>query len=174
MSSKKSNVSIVDGKLILSLPEAETPVVWQMDIDAAKSAAFTVEEDKKQKLFYLTLKADDGKEQKIAPFKEKDGAVAVLMETSSILQNAHGKIKHTAANTNAPVEKQDKGEKMGGVLAVLLIVALLGVWMISASMSRISDTGGVGYQASSEGVSLGTSSESTGVAVSADDFLSNR
>ena len=41
-----STIKIVDSKLILSLPTAQMPVVWQMDLDKAQSAAFTIKENK--------------------------------------------------------------------------------------------------------------------------------
>lgn len=174
MSSEKSKVNIVDGKLILSLPDAETPVVWQMDINKAKSAAFTIGEDKKAKLFYLVLRDEEGKEQNIASFKDKDGAVAVLMETSEMLQSSHGKIKKDKSPVTADTSPQHdpKSEKLGAVLAVLLIILLLGVWVLSATMSRSVDT--YGYQDETASSASPSSPNDTGVAVSADDFLNSR
>ena len=49
----QSIANVVDGKLILSLPEAATPVIWQMDLEQAQSCALEVKEDKKSKQFNL-------------------------------------------------------------------------------------------------------------------------
>lgn len=173
-----SSVKIVDGKLILSLPTAQTPVVWQMDLENAQSAAFTIQEDKKNKNFTLVLKAQDGSIDEIAPFDDKESAVEILMETSNVLQNAHGQIKSgstTASNTNvAPSQSQNNTEggsdKLGAFLAFALVAVLILIWTMSSSTpSKISDA--VGTSATAGSVEP---RQSSGVPVSADDFLSNR
>ena len=172
-----SSVKVVDGKLILSLPDALEPVVWQMDLEQAQSAAFTVKEDKKSKSFKLVFKAEGGKTEEIAPFADKQSAMDVLMETSEALQNAQGQIR-TAASTSEATAKMgafgtEKGDKLGAVLAVALIIFLVLSWIIFSSVpEKLADTkrelGTYGTSASS------TSRDSSGVPVSADDFLSNR
>ncbi len=173
-----SSVKIVDGKLILSLPTAQTPVVWQMDLENAQSAAFTIQEDKKKKNFSLVLKAQDGSIDEIAPFDDKESAVEILMETSSVLQNAHGAIKSggtAASNTNvAPSQSKNNTEggsdKLGAFLAFALVVVLILIWTISSSTpSKISDVAGTNAASGSV-----EPRQSSGVPVSADDFLSNR
>lgn len=171
-----STVKVVDGKLIMSLPNAQTPVVWQMGLDQAQSAAFTVEEDKKTKTFSLVLKLQDGETQNIAPFEDKQTAIDILMETSSALQNAHGKIQpvtiaQATNNTTAYAPQQDtQNNKLGAILAVLLIILLVGVWLLSASNSiQLKDE-----RLSTSVTSPEDAKSAAGVPVSADDFLSNR
>lgn len=187
---KNFSVTIVDGKIILSLPEACEPVVWQMDLERAQSAAFTVKEKKKEKRFALVLKSDDGEAEDIAEFDDKKSAVAVLMETSSVMQNAHGLIKGAGATAPSGVGAQAQpsvvassaksggSDKAGAVLAVILVVILLGIWAISASIpSKVGSVGSTAASSSSSSnfVSAPTPArESSGVPVSADDFLSNR
>ncbi len=169
-----SNVKIVDGKLILSLPEAQTPVVWQMDLNKAQSASFTVIENKKENNFTLVFKSDDGSTDEIAPFDEKQTAVEILMATSNALQNAHGKIK-PAANNNTNTSSEKKTDKLGAILAIALVFVLIGIWMLSAAGSGRIGEGGVNPSTAS--TSFGGASDprqSSGVPVSADDFLSNR
>lgn len=173
-----SSIKIVDGKLILSLPTAQTPVVWQMDLENAQSAAFTIQEDKKKKNFTLVLKTQDGNIDEIAPFDDKESAVEILMETSNVLQNAHGQIKSgsPASNANvAPSESQNKSaggsDKLGAFLAFALVVVLLVIWTVSSSVpEKITTAGGTN---SASGISADPR-QSSGVPVSADDFLSNR
>ena len=43
-----ASANVVDGKLILSLPEAENPVVWQMDLSSAKASALEVKKDEEK------------------------------------------------------------------------------------------------------------------------------
>lgn len=169
-----SNVQIVDGKLILSLPEAQTPVVWQIDLEKAQSASFTVKENKKDKNFDLLFKASDGSTDSIAPFDEKQAAVDILMETSSVLQNAHGQIK-PAANSNTSASKEGKSDKLGAILAVSLVIVLIIIWSFSAlGPGRI---GQGGFNPAASPASTADASDprqSSGVAVSADEFLNNR
>lgn len=179
-STLQSSIKIVDGKLILSLPNAQTPVVWQMDLESAQSAAFTVQENKKAKTFSLILKKENGETDEIAPFEDKETAIAVLMETSEALQSAHGQIKTSAAtqqsNQQQPAAANSNAQgsdKLGAFLAACLVLVLIGVWMISSSVpNKIAGTNGV----STAGTSNANASprQSAGVAVSADDFLSNR
>ncbi len=170
-----SNVKIVDGKLILSLPEAQTPVVWQMDLEKAQSASFTVVENKKEKNFALVFKAEDGNADNIAPFDEKQSAVDILMETSNVLQNAHGKIK-PASNSHSAAANDNKTDKLGAILAVALVIVLISIWTLSATGPGRIGQGGVNpstASASSYGENA-SPAQTTGVPVSADDFLSNR
>ena len=37
-----ASANVVDGKLILSFPHAQTPVLWQMDLAQAKASAIEV------------------------------------------------------------------------------------------------------------------------------------
>ena len=171
--SLQNKVSIVGGKLILSLPEAETPVVWQMNLDNAQASAFTISEDKKKKIFTLLSKTQDGNENDIADFKQKDAAIAVLMQASEVLQNNVAVGVGVEVNQNAvAVGTKDKSDKYGALIAFFLIVVLFVVWMISAS-SNIEDISGVSGGTSPSGVAS-SPRESSGVPVSADDFLSNR
>ncbi len=169
---KASPVKIVDSKLILSLPDAKDPVVWQMSLEQAQASAFTVKEDKKAKLYNLVFKMQGEEEEIIAPFTQRQDAVDVLMHASEALQSAQGKITGKAG-VAAVGQKSEKGDKMGAVLAVILIILLFFTWTIFSSapsrlagMDRIEDGN---YRSETR-----TPRDSTGVPVSADDFLSNR
>ncbi len=166
-----SSIKIVDGKLILSLPDAKEPVVWQMDLTQAQAAAFTVKEDKKAKIFNLVFKTQGEKQETIAPFDDKQSAIDVLMETSEVMQNAQGKIQSNASTTATP--EKEKGDKLGAVLAVILIILLFLSWTVFSSAPQ--KFGGMeSIEAGSYGSATGNPREAAGVPVSADDFLSNR
>lgn len=171
-----SNVTIVDGKLIMSLPDAQMPVVWQMDLEKAQSSVFTIQEDKKTKSFTLILKQSNNAVDEIASFDNKQDAVDILMETSSALQNAHGQIKPTTANNSnqhiSSPQSDTKGDKTGATLALALIIILGLIWTISASGNL--DPNRKTTASSFEGSLSKNARESSGVPVSADDFLSNR
>lgn len=167
-----SSVKIVDGKLILSLPDAKEPVVWQMDLAHAQAAAFTVKEDKKAETFNLVFKAQGEKQEDIAPFDDRQSAIDILMKTSETLQNAQGKIQNSASTT-ASAPKSEKGDKLGAVLAVILILLLFFTWMFFSSAPY--KFAGIDHvENGNYGTATGNPRETSGVAVSADDFLSNR
>lgn len=169
-----NTASVVNGKLILSFPNAENPVVWQMDLEKAASCALEIKEDKKTKLFSLVQKISDDQQNTIASFKEKAEAIAALMATSSALQNGDTKSVNVApANAAASVQyvqaPQTKGEgKKAAILAFLLILLLVIIWAISVPLGQIKLS-----EKSHSANSTGTSSP-TGEAVSADEFLKNR
>ncbi|MGH1404600.1 MAG: hypothetical protein ACRBDL_10185 [Alphaproteobacteria bacterium] len=177
----QSSISIVDGKLILSLPNATSPVVWQMDLGAAQSSSFTINEDKKKKQFALISKNQDGNAEDIATFSDKDTAISVLMETASALQNAHGQIKSEPIATITPANmaaqgilagapaNDTKNDKLGALLAVGLIIVLFAIWAISATKSSSLEE-----LSSAPSSTPAQNSDATGVPVSADDFLNNR
>ena len=164
-----SSIKIVGDKLILSWLGAKEPVVWQMDLAHAKAAAFTVKEDKKTKTFNLVFKSQGEKQENIAPFDDKQSAIDVLMETSETLQNSQGGASKAAS---APKEKDDD-DKLGAILAVILIILLFFTWIFfSSAPSKFAGLGNV--ESGSYGSTSGNPRETSGIAVSADDFLSNR
>lgn len=176
-----SSASVVDGKLILSLPDAATPVVWQMDLEQAKSSALEVREDAKTGRFALALKTQKGETLDIAAYEDKALAVQALMVTSKALENAHGKIRPAAANSqdagpaSARFAQQggfagaqpQTGSKASAILAILLILFLFMAWAFT--IPKASDT-----IARTRSAATGAPTTDTGVPVSADDFLSNR
>jgi len=131
---KKPKAHVVDGKLVLSLPRAENPVVWQMDLAATKTSALEVvtQED----VSTLTLKTPKGEVVTIASFQDPDDALAGLLVTSKALKVAHGKIAVQPANDSAvpfaqPGTFLKTTAKVIGALLVLfflysLVLALLG------------------------------------------------
>ncbi len=165
-----SNVTIVGSKLILSLPNAQMPVVWQADLDQAQSSSFTLQEDKKAKAFTLVSKNQDDVVNEIANFSDKQVAVDILMDISNVLQNAHAQIKINTASSDGKTisahKKQDN--KIGAIIAVSLVAILVIIWVISASNNLNT------VKNSSNNVSNISASGSSGVAISADDFLNNR
>lgn len=172
-----SDVNIVDGKLIMSFPHADIPVVWQMDLDLARTSSIEVQEDKKRKGFTLVFKSDSSEAKDIATFTEKQDAVNALMDASRALQSAHGKIRPVVQITNSGlVQAQQSGAKNansrkssipGFLLAIALVLVLLLIWGIS-SVAPLDRT--PAPESTSSGIS-GTTSGASGVPVSADDFL---
>lgn len=177
-SALNSSVKIVGDKLILSLPDSKEPVVWQMSLEQAGTAAFSVKEDSADKSYNLVLKSQDGASTNIAPFEDKSGAMAVLMEISQVLQSKQA-LRYMGANVSGKVGKvkgkpSGKSDKLGAILAILLSIVLIFIWFVSASASRNLGTSSSVQDEVSYGAGSTVSRDSSGVAVSADDFLSNR
>ena len=169
-----NSAKVVDGKLILSLPGAQTPVVWQMDLDQAKSSALEVV-DNKGEASALSLKTLSGKITEVARFAEREHAIDALMEASKALENAHGQIRSasegTAANTMAPHAKKKGGAKKW-VLGILALVALwIGYSIIITSMQPQLLNAPSASTTSMDNGAASAAKQSQGVPVSADDFL---
>jgi hypothetical protein len=175
-----SSARVVDGKLILSYPEALTPVVWQMDLAQAKASALEVRETKGN--FSLVLKTAKGETVEVAPFATKDEAVAALMAAARALENAHGQIRPASVAANEsngvalsmPVRGKSSRLKTG-LLGIGLIIVLLFIWTSLAPRPPRSLSSG-SPSASSAGSapqSFGQQEEN-GVPLSADEFLLKR
>ncbi len=175
----KSNASarVVDGKLILSLPGAQTPVVWQMDLTQTKSSALEARHDTETDIYTLTLKTPRGETIEIAPFTNKELAVEGLMAASNALENAQGQIRSTSAEFPAndqrtppsPETKKKGGGKKWiiGIISIIAIIVLLNIW---ASQIPRHPSSLQAQQAASTQPS--NPRQTSGVAISADDFLS--
>ena len=177
----KSTAAVVDGKLMLSLPDAYTPVVWQMDLQEASSSALEVKKDEGSDRFVLCLKKEGGDVTEIASYEERENAVKALLAISGSLQNAHGKIRTVQNISSAPAQampigqmpvmnganQNESGGKAGAILAVLMVVILV---VAVVSLGR-TDENGVTSSTSQE---TSRPSSSTGLPMSADDFLSSR
>lgn len=171
---------VVDGKLILTMPDAMTPTVWQMDLEQAKSSALEIVEDKKRKAFVLVLRNIKGESIEVAPYEEKDVAVCALMMTSQALQGAQGRIKPQAVSSlplqaqyfpqNMSPRAEEKSNKFGAFLAVTLIILLLLIWVMS--VPREADFA-AGTESTGSGVAQPGQVQG-GVPMSADDFLSQQ
>lgn len=173
-----ASARVVDGKLILSYPDAITPIVWQMDLSTARASALEVRENEKGN-FILILKTMKGENADIAPFETKEAAVNALMAASHALENAHGQIRSgrevvTSASPTASIvtatQKSGRRSKWtAGFLAFLLILFLIGVWGSIAPRAPMSVNNAAGGLVSSS--PTGTSNNEAGVPLSADEFL---
>ena len=86
----ESTAKVVDGNLILNLPDAINPVIWRMELGNVKASALEVRAN--DNLFLLALKTPKGEVHDIAPFENRDRAVYALMQVSHALGKAEGKM----------------------------------------------------------------------------------
>jgi hypothetical protein len=172
-----ATAKVVDGTLILSLPDAVTPVVWRMELGHVKASAIEVREQD-DGTFMLTLKTPKGDINDIAPYATRSKAVAALVAVSRAMEHAHGEI-NPAANDGTPRAKArtSGGQLAAGVIGLMLVVVLIALLMrLSPQMPQIDPAAGgmaaVGSSSPLGGLNPGNAP--AGEAVSADDFLRSR
>ncbi|MEM7680053.1 MAG: hypothetical protein AAF182_03525 [Pseudomonadota bacterium] len=148
----KASAKVVDGKLVLSLPNALKPTVWQMNFE--QYAASSLEVDGKGESFLLLMKTPDGKSVEIAPFSKREDAVKALVVASKALEQGPG--GHFGSGVNLK-------KWVTPVLAILFLYFLLSVW---ASLGPIEPS-----SVQSSGFAAQGGAAQTGVPMSADAFL---
>jgi hypothetical protein len=84
----QSSAKVVDGNLILSLPDAQTPIVWRMELGSVKASAMEIRTEQNDPYFHLVLKTAKGETQKIAPYDTRDQAMRALIAISKALETA--------------------------------------------------------------------------------------
>jgi len=173
-----ASARVVDGKLILSLPDASTPVVWQMDLTQTKASALEVRHNQDKTVFTLTLKTPKGETLDIAPFDSREFAVEGLMAASFALENAHGQIRDFPAEcandqprTRYIGSKPKSGAGKKWLIAFGALFALFILLNIWTAVTPIRPMNQDQMMAQYGGVQTIAPQERTGVAVSADEFL---
>jgi hypothetical protein len=166
---EKASARVVDGKLILSLPAANTPVVWQMDLGHAKASALEVRHNEEAAIFTLMLKTAKGETMEIASFSERERSIEGLMAASRALESGYGQIKQGIANDSAASAALDVSapKKGRGWFVALALVALFVVFLVWGSLTPVSV---MTTSQSGENPSLSTN----GVPLSAEDYLKNQ
>jgi hypothetical protein len=169
-----SSARVVDGILILSLPDAIHPVVWQMELGQSKASALEVR-DTGEDLFTLVLKTPRQDVIEVAQFREKSHALHVLFELSKAMEKAKGQIRSPiAANENnhhlpAVIPGSSVAQASAGLLkfflrSIAVIVAF--VIVVFGGLYLVSLLG------SQQPISAATPQAATsGVPQSADEFL---
>lgn len=171
-----STAKVIDGILILSLPDAVSPVVWQMELGQSKSSALEIRETDNDQ-FVLTLKTPRQDVLDIATYANRDLAIKALLVTSAALEKGRGQLKASpAAGANAyPLPVVTQSKSTSGVLAVLK-KTFVGLAIVAGSLILL----GVVIFLIFSAVNIVMSANSTpsagvsGGAVSADEFLENR
>ncbi|MCD8519768.1 MAG: hypothetical protein LRY57_00325 [Alphaproteobacteria bacterium] len=171
-SAYQSSASVVDGKLILSFPNAKTPVVWQLDMAEVKASALEVKGDKDP--FVLVLRTTKGEAVDVAPFTTKEEAVEGLVAVTTALQNAHGLIRpasKTAGQESLPPSyhpaHNKPGKKRWGLLLGAVIVLGTLLFLINSVTSTIPMPPASGDYAADGNAAA----PQNGVPMSAEDFF---
>lgn len=96
-----STAKVVDGRLVLSLTDAQKPVVWQFDLSVAKSSAIELRETNGGETT-LILKTARQDVQDIATYDTPEKAVRALMAISRAMERAQGQMHAPQAGTYPP------------------------------------------------------------------------
>jgi len=170
----KTSAKVVDGTLVLSILNSTSPVVWQWNLSDVKASALEVRNSDDEKAT-LVLKTPKGDVQSVAEFETQNEALKALMSVSNAMENAQGHIKSEKNiergnnNTQTPINNQTKGENLkilGGLAAIILILGLF-MWMQKITPNRLDNN--IALSGAAENSST---TQDTGVPVSADDYLS--
>jgi len=180
---KKNNnqttANVIDNHLILSIPNAKNPVLWRMELKKTGAASFEVKEDKSGS-YLLIIKPTKTTSETIAPFDHKQDAVDALMAASTALQNAPSNSSSTGSNKgnnsgtkNKKSSTQNNGNndnKSGSTWLIVILgtATVIGLFAYLLSLAP-KDTTLKAQTISS--IQNSSPQKSTGVPVSADDFL---
>lgn len=177
-----ASASVVDGTLIISLPQALTPVVWRMELGHVRASALEVRKQD-DGTHVLTLKTPKGDVYDIAPFDTRGKAVQALMSVSRAMEHAHGQLRAAATGSAhdmaaAPVHaaapqasapETSKGRFITGIIGTALLLGLIAIFLNMTGPNTASTPPG-----GSTTTAGATVAPATGVPLSADDFLNNR
>ncbi len=176
-----SSAKVVDGNLILSLPDAINPVVWRMELGSVKASALEVKKNPSDGSFVLMLKTPKGEVHDISPYMDRAAAVTALMRVSTALQSAEGKInpsvsmaaatdRQAFSSSNGPVFIKPDANTAKWLFALGAAILLIFMFAYLSKSSGQIETAGIPSPETATSVTGQPNAES-GVAQSADDLL---
>lgn len=161
MQKNNADVRVIDGSLVLSFPHAAEPVVWRMNLSQAKEAGFEIREAKGK---FLLVQKSGGDTNDIAAFDSRGDAVDALMRVSSALQGGRAPANDIGGGLL-------KNESVQWAIAIAGVIIVAALFYFAAHMSPTgSDLAATGASPASAEANADPQT-STGVPVSADDFL---
>ncbi|MFA7276288.1 MAG: hypothetical protein WC043_05755 [Pseudobdellovibrionaceae bacterium] len=162
-----SSAKVIEGTLIISLPDALTPVVWQMELGQTKASALEVRNNDNG-TSSLVLKTPRQDIEEVAIFNDRNVALKALMLISKAMEKSEGQLK--SGNFGA-FDKVTQAEKSSGFFKFLFkfVGIVMGIVVTVFILLTV-----VGFL-----LSGGKGGESASVAdkntpVSAEDFLEGR
>ena len=165
--SHKPQAEIAGDQMVLSLPDAMTPVVWMIDMKQTGSFFVRVEDDKNG-LFILQKLSGSGKNlivEDIAYYERKDKAVRAMTLIGDSLKNPSRRPKRGGFLKTLGLFLLSL--VVFFILFLLFLYALGNGWMDFGSQETVQPT-------VQEAPIVGSSPDHVGVPLSADDFLNER
>ncbi|MBU6234653.1 MAG: hypothetical protein KGQ41_02315 [Alphaproteobacteria bacterium] len=164
-----SSAKVADGRLILSMPDAETPVIWVMELDDGASSVIRLENDK-QGNNILKKYGGKGAAETVAVYRNRNKAESALAKISCALEKARNSRVHVGPNAQPVIIRPAS-------LPARIFTAFLYLWFIvylgsslSGYLTAIEQSAGLIPQNTQAAATIGPVNE-TGVPQSADDFL---
>ncbi len=185
----RNSARVIDGKLVLSFPNALSPVLWQFDLCQVKASALEVlKSGEKGDACFLQLRTARGETQKIAEFETMEEGRGALLIVSRAMEKARGRIRCRPESDNnaSSAAAAPRHGFWGGFLRFLGVLAgLFLIWLLvsylyslyytpqisaemlgrSSSQSESSYRGGPAFPGAGNG--------EAGVPMDADAFLMN-
>ncbi len=167
----KNNIAnINDGFLIITLTKSNTPVVWRLELEKAKVAAFEIHEQEEKHA--LSIKVARKAIETIGVFNAQEEAMEALLSISNTLQNTSQTANKTIATTaqsatSTPQTKASKNNRT--VIALLATFLVLGLFYYY--WGRLMPTTQVFETQTISSTGNSNPATQTGVPVSADELL---
>lgn len=169
---------IADQKLVLSLPDAMTPVMWVMDLASDGAFALKVEQND-HGLFVLQKISAKNQIEDIAFYNKKAKAVRAMTYTSKAISKSRSCTGNNDASSGGAFGQLWRILKIMFVIVAIMAIGVIGYFMIDPIMMIIEMSflnGGDGQMAMPMADNVApvienTNPNSVGVPLSADDFL---
>lgn len=153
------SAKVVDGTLVLNLPNAKNPLIWRLDLRQVTSSAFEVRQDNDN--YALILRASENDVRDIASFASRKKALKALMAAGRALEEGQQGTTLTRA-------RMSPGKWILGLLLVGVIIFAYDI-ITSPALQTANFAVPNTAQTSQE-----NTAPVTGVPVTADDFLKSR
>jgi hypothetical protein len=161
-----ASAKVADGRLVISLPDAETPAVWILDLAEASTCVLRIESDR-QGLYVIKKHGAKGAAETVAVYRDRDAAQNALHRATRALEKA----------------RNNRGDRPSRFMRILfwmltiwfllyvlnigrLMVAMVANAFLASPQQTSAQVQGSSQQAAPP-------ADSAGVPVSADDFLKN-
>lgn len=116
------SAKVADGRLILSLPDAETPVVWVMDLPETGATVLRLETDK-QGFYVLRRHGSKAAAETVAVYRDRKAASRALMKATRALEKAR-EVRSISGPNGRPIIIRP-ASKWSRVITVFL-----GIWFV--------------------------------------------
>jgi len=172
-----ATAKVNDGRLVLSLPDAETPVVWIMELNDAVTSVLRLESDKQG--FYVIKKHGGKTAETVAVYRNRRPAVRALNAATRALDRARS-LRNNGGGRS----------RFTNALIVILFIwfALSRFWSLDQDLIRLALMPFFADDATVESSAIPTdltqipapaapltsNTDAVGVPLSADDFLKSQ
>lgn len=167
---KTTTASIADGHLVLSLLDAQAPKIWRMDLNKIGTATFELKSEKDSETTKLILKPKKGTAEIIAAFDTKDAAFDALTIASDALNYKQVSIKQRSEKDITSKQMSDTSQSSSKKW-ILLLIGFVTIILLYVYMTTLIPQTTIGFEQTPDINSQSSGNSTTGVPLSADEFL---